>query len=44
MPGWEYRKIDLNDPLCGAIDLDLLKKAGEDGWERVVITPTASPT
>jgi hypothetical protein len=39
MAEWEYRKIDLNDPPRDATDLDLLKKAGEDGWELVVITP-----
>jgi hypothetical protein len=38
MPEWEYRKIDLNDPPREATDLDLLEKAGEDGWELVVIT------
>ena len=35
---WKYRKIDLNDPPREATDLDLLDKAGSDGWELVVIT------
>ena len=38
MPEWEYRKIDLNDPPPEQSDLDLLAKAGEEGWELVVIT------
>jgi hypothetical protein len=38
MPEWEYRKIDLNDPPREATDLDLLEKAGDEGWELVVIT------
>ena len=38
MTGWEYRKIDLNDLPRETSDLDLLDKAGDDGWELVVIT------
>ena len=38
MPEWEYRKIDLGDLARNTSDLDLLDKAGEDGWELVVIT------
>jgi hypothetical protein len=42
MSEWEYRKIDLNDPPRKATDLDLLEKAGEDGWELVVITANST--
>ena len=38
MPEWEYRKIDLGDLARNTSDLDLLDKAGEEGWELVVIT------
>jgi len=38
MAAWEYRKINLNDLPRGAMDLDLLDKAGGDDWELVVIT------
>jgi hypothetical protein len=38
MPEWEYRKIDLGDVPRNTSDLDLLDKAGEEGWELVVIT------
>ena len=38
MSAWEYRKIDLGDLPREANDLDLLAKAGDDGWELVVIT------
>jgi hypothetical protein len=38
MPEWEYRKIDLNDPPQEKSELDLLDKAGDEGWELVVIT------
>jgi hypothetical protein len=38
MPAWEYRKIDLGDLARNTSDLDLLDKAGEEGWELVVIT------
>jgi hypothetical protein len=38
MPEWEYRKVDLNDPPREETDLDLLDKAGGEGWELVVIT------
>jgi hypothetical protein len=38
MPEWEYRKIDLGDLPRNTSDLDLLDKAGEEGWELVVIT------
>jgi len=38
MPEWEYRKIDLGDLARNTSDLDLLDKAGKEGWELVVIT------
>jgi hypothetical protein len=38
MPEWEYRKIDLGDLARNTSDLDLLDKAGGEGWELVVIT------
>jgi hypothetical protein len=38
MAAWEYRKIDLGDLPREAHDLDLLAKAGDDGWELIVIT------
>jgi hypothetical protein len=41
MAEWEYRKIDLNDPPREKSDVDLLEKAGEDGWELIVITPNS---
>jgi hypothetical protein len=37
MPEWEYRKIDLNDPPLEKSEVDLLDKAGDGGWELVVI-------
>jgi DNA-binding protein H-NS len=36
---WEYRKISLNDTSRQTDDIDLLRAAGEDGWELVVILP-----
>jgi hypothetical protein len=41
MSEWEYRKVDLNVPTRTATDLDLLDKAGFEGWELVVITPNS---
>ena len=38
---WKYRKIDLNDPPRAAADLDLLDKAGSDGWELVTVNSIA---
>ena len=37
MSDWEYRKIDLGDLPRETTDLDLLAKAGDDGWELIVI-------
>jgi len=34
---WEYQKIDLNQLTRQTDEIDLLCKAGEDGWELVVI-------
>jgi hypothetical protein len=38
MPEWEYCKIDLNEPPREKSEFDLLDKAGDEGWELVVIT------
>jgi len=38
MAEWEYLKIDLNDPPRENSDVDLLDKAGAEGWELIVIT------
>jgi hypothetical protein len=35
---WDYLKVDINHPLHKATDVDLLGKAGGEGWELVVIT------
>jgi len=35
---WEYRKIDLADLPREKTDLDLLAKAGHEGWELIAIT------
>jgi hypothetical protein len=39
MPEWEYRTINLSDLPPKTSELDLLREAGEDGWELVTITP-----
>jgi H-NS histone family len=36
---WEYRKLPLNEHQRREDDLDLLRDAGERGWELVAITP-----
>jgi hypothetical protein len=41
MSEWEYQKVDLNVLTRTATDLDLLDKAGDEGWELVVITPNS---
>jgi hypothetical protein len=38
MPRWEYRKIDLNDVPPKTDEMDLLDRAGSDGWELIGIT------
>jgi hypothetical protein len=35
---WEYTKIDLNQVPPRGDDLDLLERAGKDGWQLVFIT------
>jgi hypothetical protein len=35
---WEYVSIDLNDLPSGFDEVDVLKDAGEEGWELVTIT------
>jgi H-NS histone family len=37
MTEWEYKKIDLNQLARQTDEIDVLCKAGEDGWELVVI-------
>lgn len=34
---WEYRKIALNDRSRGADEIDVLCKAGKEGWELVAV-------
>ena len=38
MERWEYEKIDLNAVPAKASELDVLDRAGSDGWELVAIT------
>ena len=38
MPQWEYRKVDLNDLPRRTEDIDVLTRAGEAGWELVIIS------
>jgi len=38
---WEYTKLDLNNLPRKAIDIDVLNKAGNEGWEVVTITPNS---
>jgi hypothetical protein len=38
MPQWEYNKIDLNSIPANTRDLDVLNRAGQQGWELVSIT------
>jgi hypothetical protein len=38
MPQWEYRRLDLNDAPRRSDDLDVLNRAGSEGWELVSIT------
>jgi hypothetical protein len=37
MKKWKYKFIDFKD---GLIELDILDKEGQDGWELVCINPT----
>ena len=38
MSQWEYRGIDLNDHGHKSNEIELLRDAGEEGWELVAIT------
>jgi hypothetical protein len=38
MPQWEYRRIDLNDAPRRGDDVDVLNRAGSEGWELVAVT------
>jgi DNA-binding protein H-NS len=38
MPEWEYRKIDLNDLPRKSDEIDMLRDAGQQGWELVAIS------
>jgi hypothetical protein len=38
MPQWEYRRIDLNDAPRRGDDVDVLNRAGNEGWELVAVT------
>jgi hypothetical protein len=37
MRKWEYKKISLNDTPHKRDDIDLLRDAGEEGWELVAV-------
>jgi hypothetical protein len=38
MREWEYRKLDLNDAPRRGDDIDLLNRAGSEGWELVAVS------
>jgi hypothetical protein len=38
MGEWEYRKLDLNDAPRRGDDIDVLNRAGSEGWELVAVT------
>lgn len=38
MSGWEFAKINLADTARRQNELDLLNKAGADGWELVCVS------
>ena len=38
MTQWEYQKIDLSGINPRSDDVDLLNRAGQDGWELLTIT------
>jgi hypothetical protein len=38
MPQWEYRRLDLNDAPRRSDDIDVLNRAGSEGWELVSVT------
>lgn len=38
MAAWEYRKLDLNDVPHRRDQIDLMREAGEEGWQLIVLT------
>jgi hypothetical protein len=38
MPQWEYRRLDLNDAPRRSDDIEILNRAGSEGWELVSVT------
>jgi hypothetical protein len=38
MPQWEYRRLDLNDAPRRSDDIEVLNRAGSEGWELVSVT------
>jgi hypothetical protein len=38
MPQWEYRRLDLNDAPRRSDDMEVLNRAGSEGWELVSVT------
>jgi len=38
MPQWQYRAIYLNETPRGSDEIDVLNKAGGEGWELVGVT------
>jgi hypothetical protein len=38
MRKWEYLRLDLNDTSRRAEEVDLLNRAGGEGWELVIVT------
>ena len=43
MPLWEYRRLDLTDVPRRSDDVDMLNRAGNEGWELVGITTNNVP-
>jgi hypothetical protein len=39
MRTWDYRKLALNEAPRGRDEIDLLRDAGEEGWELVAVLP-----
>lgn len=39
--GWQYLEVDLSTLSPRGDEIDLLNKAGADGWELIVIRPPA---
>jgi hypothetical protein len=38
MPQWEYLRLDLNDAPRRGDEVDMLNRAGSEGWELVTVT------